>query len=882
MPDFSGQLMHIMLNIHYKTIFHILLYRYFCSIFRLSRYCIYCTVAKHCIMIDQIKKWSNGEWLQNSPPGSDIDELAIDSRNIERPETALFVALKTNLRDGHAFLQNAWQKGVRNFMVSDRQAAAGLGQCNIILVENTLTALQKIAAGHRKQYKIPVIGITGSNGKTMVKEWLYQLLSPQYNVVRSPKSYNSQLGVPLSVWLMAPEHELAVFEAGISQPGEMEKLEPIIQPTIGIFTNIGEAHSEGFMNTRQKINEKLILFRHVKQLIYCHDHAQLNECIVQFVHQVRNKGEKDALQLFTWSRKQDADLRVVNITRQSNKTHISAMYKGKEISISIPFIDDASVENAIHCWCVLLVLNYSQKDIKNLMSALQQVSMRLELRHGINDCTIINDTYNSDLTSLQLALNYLDLQKQHGNHTVIMSDIMQPGRRDLELYDEVALSISRRNIQRFIGIGPALYKNKESFRKHKKYRSIFFKSTDHFIKNFHMLAFEKEAILLKGARVFAFEKIGLLLEQKVHQTVMSIDLSALKHNLDVFRAELRPGVKTMAMVKAFAYGSGSAEIASLLQYSGIDYLAVAYTDEGIALRKAGIKLPVMVMSPDSTSFDRMIAWKLEPELYNFRSLEAFVTIASTLQTKQYPVHIKLDTGMHRLGFNNADTDLLIKKLAEHPEIYVTSIFSHLAASDDPAQDDFTRQQGELFKQMSARIVAALPYRPLRHLCNSAGIVRHHSLQYDMVRLGLGLYGVDSSKALQNKLKQISALKTSIAQIREVPAGDNIGYGHHTLAPHTMRIATICIGYADGYPRSLGNGVAYVLIHGQPARTVGSICMDMCMVDITAIPEAIEGDDAILFNNDLPVTQLAAWAGTISYEIMTNISQRVKRVYVNEE
>jgi alanine racemase len=832
--------------------------------------------------IEQLRKWCSGTWIANEQPNASIDVLAIDSRNIEQPEKALFIPLKTQLRDGHAFLQDAWQKGVRNFLVSQNIDAGQLPDSNIIEVKDTLAALQKIAAGHRKQFDIPVIGVTGSNGKTVVKEWLYQLLSPQYNIVRSPKSYNSQVGVPLSVWLMDKEQQLAIFEAGISQPGEMEHLEKIIQPSIGLFTNIGEAHSEGFMNSRQKINEKLILFRNAKQLVYCHDHTELNQCIIQYMHQVKGGRTEEPLQLFTWSTKQDADLRITLINKVGSKTNISALYKGKDIEIAIPFSDDASVENAIHCWCIMLLLSVDPKDIKAQMALLQQVSMRLELRHGINDSTIINDAYNSDLTSLQLALNYLDQQKQHSHHTVIMSDLLQIGKRDLDLYDEVATLISRRNIQRFIGIGPALYKNKASFRKYKKLRSIFFKSTEDFLNNFHMLTFDKEAILLKGARVFAFEKIGLLLEQKVHQTVMSIDLSALTHNLNVFRAELAPGVKTMAMVKAFAYGSGSYEIANLLQFAGVDYLTVAYTDEGIALRKAGIKMPMMVMSPDAISFDRMIAWKLEPELFNFSSLEAFTAIANTLQVKKYPVHIKLDTGMHRLGFIPGDIDELAERISKNQSIEVVSIFSHLAASDDPREDAFTMHQGQLFEAMSSKLMQQLPNKPMRHLCNSSGIVRHHGLHYDMVRLGIGLYGVDTGHVLQNKLRQISTLKTSIAQIHDIPKGDNIGYGHHTIAKRDMRIATICIGYADGYPRAMGNGVAHVLIHCKPARTVGSICMDMCMVDITDIPEAKEGDDAMIFGKDLPVTQLAKWASSISYEIMTSISQRVKRVYMNEE
>ncbi len=833
--------------------------------------------------LEQLKKWCHGTWLSGGGENIAIEELAIDTRNIQQPEVALFVALKTNLRDGHSYIADAYAHGVRSFLVSQNIAPDLYPAANLLLVKDTLAAMQQIAAANRKQFKFPVIGITGSNGKTIVKEWLYQLLGEQYNTVRSPKSYNSQVGVPLSVWDMEPGHQLGIFEAGISQPGEMDKLERIIQPTIGIFTNVGEAHSEGFMDIRQKINEKLVLFSHAQYLVYCHDHARLNESIVTYMHHVSGGRNDDySLKLFSWSTKQDADLRITATLKQHNKTEIKAIYQGSEIAISIPFNDAASIENAIHCWCVGLLLNMEKDTIAARMALLQPVSMRLELRHGSNDCTIINDAYNSDLTSLQLALGYLDQQRQHAQHTVIMSDMLQMGKRDLDLYDEVAILISKRNIQRFIGIGPALYKNKASFRKHKKLRSIFFKSTNDFLKNFHLLTFNKEAILLKGARVFAFEKIGLLLEQQIHQTVLSINLAALRQNLDVFRAEVLPGVKFMAMVKAFAYGSGSFEIANLLQHAGVDYLTVAYTDEGIALRKSGITAPIMVMSPDATSFDRMIAWKLEPEIYNFRSLGMFTQIANTLQVQQYPIHIKLDTGMHRLGFSESDMDELATQLNNNPLLKVASIFSHLAASDDAEQDSFTQHQGDLFEQMSNQLMKVIGHHPLRHLVNSAGIVRHPYLHYDMVRLGIGLYGVDGSHVLQNKLTQIGTLKTVLAQVRAVQKGDSIGYGHKNIATQNMRIATICIGYADGYFRAFGNGNAHVLIHGVPARTIGSICMDMCMVDITDIPDAKEGDEAIVFGKELPVTQLAQWAGTISYEVMTSISQRVKRVYVNEE
>lgn len=829
-----------------------------------------------------MRKWCNGAWIaggQSIPP---VKELAIDSRSIEDPAAAMFVAIVTGVRNGHDYLPDAYSKGVRCFLVSKTIDVAALPDAHVLLVKDTLTALQQIAAGHRRQFDMPVIGITGSNGKTIVKEWLYQLLGGEFQTVRSPRSYNSQVGVPLSVWQMSGEHQLGIFEAGISQPGEMERLEKIIAPTIGIFTNIGEAHSEGFMNQRQKINEKLVLFRNADYLIYCYDHAELNECVAQYLAHVRSARGADAIKPFTWSAKQDADLRITHVNKQNHKTHIQARYSGRDMAIDIPFTDDASVENAIHCWCAALLLGVSEETISRNMEQLQSVSMRLELRKGINDCTIINDAYNSDLTSLQLALTYLEQQKQHLHRTVILSDMLQVGRPDSDLYEEVAALISRRNVQRFIGIGPALYKNKAAFRKHKKVRSIFFKSTADFLKNFHLLTFNREAVLLKGARVFAFEKVALLLEQQVHQTVMNIDLSAIRHNLDVFRAELRPGVKVMAMVKAFGYGSGSYEIAGLLQQAGVNYLAVAYTDEGIALRKAGITMPVMVMSPDSSSFDRMIAWKLEPEIFNFRSLHLFTQMAQTFQAKNYPIHIKLDTGMHRLGFEPQDIEDLIARINENDSLTVASIFSHLAASEDPAEDAFTRTQAARFDEMSNRILAALPYKPLRHLCNSAGIVRHHALHYDMVRPGLGLYGVDGSSALKNKLRQISTLTTTIAQVRHVPAGESVGYGHKNILQHDTRVATISIGYADGYLRALGHGKAYVMIHGRQARTLGSICMDMCMVDVTDIPEAREGDQAIVFGADPTVTQVAQWAGTISYEIMTGISQRVKRIYINEE
>lgn len=827
--------------------------------------------------IEQIQEWCGGEWVLHDGAGVVVTELAIDSRSIEQPGSALFVCLVTPLRNAHVYVGDAVRKGVRCFLVSEGVSIAAAEGVNVIRVKDTLVALQQIATAHRRCYDLPVIGITGSNGKTIVKEWLAELLGDDKKIVRSPKSYNSQIGVPLSVWLINEGHELGIFEAGISQPGEMEKLQPMIAPTIGVFTNIGAAHSEGFVDVRQKVEEKLRLFVGCETLVYCTDNPLVQECVLAL--QARRS---QAMRLMTWSKTGEAVLTITDITPHAGQTVIRGQYEGRDMEVRIPMGDEAAVENAIHCWCVLLLLGYGADRIAERMGRLQQVSMRMEMKHGINDCTIINDTYNSDLTSLQLALNYLEQQRQHRRHTVILSDILQPGKSEESLYEEVAMYVARRKIERFVGIGAAISRNKEAFVRAGIADCSFYDSTEAFLSSFHLLTFEHEAILLKGARVFAFEKISKLMEQKVHQTVMQIDLGALRQNLDVYRAGLNPGVKTMAMVKAFAYGSGSYEIASLLQYAGVDYLAVAYTDEGVTLRKAGIRMPIMVMSPEASSFDRMIAWQLEPELYNFRSVNAFVRMAETLGKKEYPVHIKLDTGMHRLGFERKDMAQLVATLQKTETIKIASIFSHLAASDDAAEDGFTAHQARLYDEMSDSILQAIPYLPLRHLCNTAGITRHRHLQYSMVRLGLGLYGIDSSTLLKNKLQHISTLKTSIAQIRDVPAGDSIGYGHKTFAPRDMRLATISIGYADGYPRSMGHGKAHVLINGQPAPTVGIICMDMCMVDITDLANVNEGDEVIVMGSDLPATQLAKWADTISYEIMAGISQRVKRVYVNGE
>ncbi|MEO6832254.1 MAG: bifunctional UDP-N-acetylmuramoyl-tripeptide:D-alanyl-D-alanine ligase/alanine racemase [Chitinophagaceae bacterium] len=828
---------------------------------------------------ETLKSWSHGEWLSPAPEHM-IGELCIDSRKINKPEAAAFFAIKSARRDGHDFLKAAYDAGVRLLVVSEKILVGQFPNAGVLLVKDTILALQLIASKHRNCFQIPVVGITGSNGKTIVKEWLYQALAADYNIARNPKSYNSQIGVPLSVWMIKPESTLGIFEAGISQPGEMEALEKIIRPNIGIFTNIGAAHSEGFLNQRQKINEKLLLFRHTETIIYCRDYTELHECITTFVNNTKSDTEPEK-KLITWSYKGDASMLISEKREEAHTTLISATYKGESIDLSIPFTDAASIENAIQVWCCMLHLGYKNDLIKSRLLTLQPIEMRLETRRGIGGSTVINDSYNSDITSLAISLDYLEGQRQHSRRTVILSDILQMGRPDSELYDEVAAMLLKRRVKRFIGVGPALYRHKSAFRAHKGLRSIFFKSTADFLKNFHHLSFENEAILLKGARPFLFEKIAALLDEEVHQTVLAISLPALRQNLNAFRSKIGPKVKLMAMVKAFSYGSGSHEIAGALQDAGVDYLTVAYTDEGITLRKAGITLPIMVMSPELSAIDRMIAWKLEPEIYNFRSLEAFIGVASTFSMQHYPIHIKLDTGMHRLGFHKEDISKLIDMLLENNCVEVASIFSHLAAAESSAMDMFTEKQAILFEEMSQKLIGNFPKKPLLHLCNTAAIGRHPNLHYDMVRLGLGLYGIDTGNFANSELQPISSLTTSIAQINEISADEGIGYGHQDAKNQPRRIATISVGYADGYPRTLGHGKAHVLIHEKPAPLVGVVCMDMCMVDITDIPEAHEGDRVLVFGPQLPLTQLAHWAETIPYELMTGISARVKRVFVEE-
>jgi len=829
-------------------------------------------MGKNEYSIGEVNQIVKGEWVQASDESALISELVIDSRKLILPESSLFFALRSKRNDGHKYIEDLYNLGVRNFVVEEVPSNLLLFyDANIIRVKNTLHALQALAMMHRKQFNIPVIGITGSNGKTIVKEWLFQLLNESYSIVRSPKSYNSQIGVPLSVWQMRSEHSLAIFEAGISEQDEMDRLQPIIQPTIGIFTNIGHAHDENFINRIQKAGEKLKLFTKVNTLVYCIDQKELQEGIIK-------TGILKNIDTFTWSRKIEADLQITSTDYQAHTAILTALFKGKEISIGIPFTDEASIENAIHCWATMLLMGIAQPLIARRMRTLQPLAMRLEMKTGINNSTLINDSYSNDIDSLSIALDFLNQQKQHQKRTVILSDILQSGRSDSHLYQEVADLLALKGIDRLIGIGKGIGRQASLFKMDK----AFFATTEEFINSYSLSSFANESILLKGARVFEFERITEALQQKTHETVLEIDLGALVHNLNQYRSRLNSGVKVMCMVKAFSYGSGSYEVANVLQFHQVDYLTVAYSDEGVELRKAGIKLPIMVMNPDEESFDSMLKYQLEPEIYSFRVLNMLESAMLKLSQHTGPVgiHIKIDTGMHRLGFDPSDMEKLINQLVGRPHIVIKSVFSHLAISDNAEGDDFTRYQVETFKKVSEQFCSAFDYPIAKHIANTAAITRFPEAHFDMVRLGIGLYGIGHTKEEIGKLHNVTTLRSTISQIKHIAACETVGYNRSFKAERETEIAIVPIGYADGLSRALSNGKGHLMVRGKLVPIVGNICMDMTMIDVTGI-DVHEGEEVLVFGKERSVADLAKEMGSIPYEIMTGISQRVKRIYFQE-
>ena len=836
--------------------------------------------------IKRIASIIGGEVVGNQSDTMVVEDILFDSRLLIDAENTLFFALNSGRNDGHKYIKDLYEKGVKAFVISRKNVENLYPDAAFVVVEDTFVALQTLAAYHRAQFDIPVIGITGSNGKTVVKEWLYQILSPSMSVCRSPKSYNSQIGVPLSVWQMNSSNDIAIFEAGISRPGEMEKLRDIIKPTIGVFTNIGAAHGKNFENVQQKIEEKIKLFDKIQKLIYCSDNKEISEII-----------EKHNINTFSWSKvDKNADLFIsaIEVSENSKFSKISAVYKNNLIAITIPFIDDASIENAINCWCVALLLNVPNEQIAERMAHLEAVEMRMELKAGVRNCLIINDSYNNDRNALAIALDFMNAQ-HHDNKVLILSDILQSEQKEEDLYKDIAQLIENKGVNTFIGIGPAISKNMDkaclvptgqdvSSSKDKACLiQYFYKSTSDFLNNHPMKLFENQIVLLKGARSFEFERIMKVLQQKSHETVLEINLDNLIKNLNYYRGKLKKDTKMMVMVKAFAYGSGNYEVSNALAFHHVDYLTVAYADEGVDLRNRGIKLPIMVMTPETNTFDTIILNDLEPDIYSFRCLLQLEDAINQLDRplgKPVGIHIKVDTGMHRLGFLPEEIDTLIERVKANPSLRIMSVFSHFATSDMPEEDDFVKHQIGQFELMSSKIVTAFPYKIMRHLLNTAGITRFTDYQYDMVRLGIGVYGVAVVDEDRGKLHNVMSLKSTIKQIKEYGAGETIGYGRHGKITKPTRIAVIPIGYADGLRRQLGNGKACFWVNGKAAPIVGNICMDLTMIDVTGI-DCQEDDTAVLFDDNHPIEIIAEACDTIPYEIMTRISQRVKRIYTKE-
>jgi len=787
----------------------------------------------------------------------EISQLAYDSRKLADAPNSLFFALK-NVRDGHDFIADAYRKGIRNFVVSRPDVdVESLDETNFLWVDDVLAALQTLAAHHRQRFAKPLIGITGSNGKTVVKEWLAQLLQGEKKVYQSPKSYNSQLGVALSLWHLSEDDDLAIIEAGISRPGEMEALEAMIRPEIGIFTNIGQAHATGFSSREEKIREKAKLFQTSRTVVF-HSKYPLDGHFPAGTERF-SIGETDR-----------DTVRIVKIEQKENRrTAVAIAYKQKTAAFDLPFGDKASIENALTCIAVLLLLGQPLEAIAPKLAGLRAVEMRLQLKKGRKNCSIIDDTYSNDPASLQLALDFLNQQQQHAKKALILSEMEG---MDGRLCAKLSVLLKNQPLDRIVFVGERMRPLQAVL----DVPSVLFPDTETLLGELPALDFTDQSVLIKGSRAFHLEDVSHRLTAKTHGTVMEINLSAIRHNLQQYRALLPPQVKMMAMVKAFSYGSGSFEIANLLQFNKLDYLAVAFADEGADLRQNGIELPIMVMGSDEQTFEQLAAHRLEPELYSFRILNAFIAFLRSENRSRYPVHIKIDTGMHRLGFLPEEIPALAAVLSATDVVRVQSVFSHLAASGDPCQDDFTRQQLALLERSAAELERKLGHGFLRHIANTSAITRHPSAFLDMVRLGIGLYGVDGPNG-SPQLETVGRLKTTITQLKALKAGETVGYGRQGTLLRDSVIATVKIGYADGYSRLFGNGRGNMLVNGRLAPTIGDVCMDMCMLDVTNIP-ASEGDEVTVFPD---LAEAARSIGTIPYELLANISERVKRVYFYE-
>ena len=866
-----------------------------------------------------------GMLLQAPATDAAVTTLLLDSRRVGLTEGAVFFALHGPNHDGHHHLAALYARGVRLFVVAYPPASlAAFAEAGFVQVPDTLAALQALAARHRAAFAGPVWAITGSNGKTIVKEWLAQLLAPDEDICRSPKSYNSQVGVPLSVWELAPgRHTLGIFEAGISERGEMQRLAQIIRPTHGIFTTLGTAHDAGFTSKEEKLTEKLQLFEQpgFELLVYCADqpavHAAVQTRGLPTLAWTRHDAPGAALRF----RLKPTTASTTTVRVRLGETAATAHFPAEHLALraasrfTLPFADEPSVENALHCLAVLLWRQLDPNkalapvEIQRRLARLHPVAMRLEMKAGRHGCYLLDDTYNNDLAGLSLALDALSRQARPGGRTLILSDVLESGLSGAELYARVAALVQAHGVTRLIGVGEEISKELKIKNQELKIDQLTgqassslenqflifnadfliqtYPTTETLLAELRPSDFQNETILIKGARRFGFERVVAALQQPQHGTVLEVNLDALTHNLQYYRRQLRPGTRLMVMVKAFAYGSGSYEVASLLEFQRADYLAVAYADEGQQLRDNGISLPIMVLNPGPDSFSQLRRYRLEPEIYSLERLRDYLQAAREAAQDGAgalpPLHLKLDTGMRRLGFGEEELPELLALLAAHrTALPVAGIMTHLAAADDPAHDEFTQQQLATFQRMAGAIEAELGYSTIKHALNSAGIRRFPEAQFDMVRLGVGLYGVEAGAEDAHNLLPVSTLKTTISQIKTLPPGTTVGYGRRGAATsHERRVATLAIGYADGYDRRFSSGGGVVLLHGRRAPVVGSVCMDMVMVDVTEVPEARPGDVAVIFGDGLSTSELAQRIGTIPYELLTNVSERVKRVFVSE-
>lgn len=792
-----------------------------------------------------------------------------DSRQLQLDPKMIFFALKGSNHDGHNYIRELYEKGIRYFVV-EKLPSLPLAEAAFWLAKSPIKSLQSWAKAHRQQFGLKVIGITGSNGKTIIKEYLYQLLEQDWKVVKSPKSYNSQLGVPLSILQIQKEHQIGIFEAGISQTKEMEKLAPIIEAELGIFSNIGAAHDAGFKNKREKIKEKLNLFKSCKALIYRKTHQAIDQLI---------KEEYPEKVLWSWGNHPEAKIPILRLKNQTQHSQFQLIWKKEKYKISLPFRDAASIENALHVVVCLLLLDYPIDEIQSKLHSLRNIPMRLEWKEGIEDSMLIDDSYNNDLGGLRIALDFMrnktrDINKKK-QRSIILSDIAESALAEEACYQQVADLLSSYHIQKLVAIGPALERQKERFAELEE--AYFFPDTESCLQAIgQQLHFHQETILLKGARVFEFEQLVRRLRRRSHQTQLEFDLEALAHNYNRYRQELNPTTQIMVMVKAFAYGSSSYEIAHLLESKGVDYLGVAYADEGVQLRLQGVQLPIMVMNTNPDDFQDLLDYELEPAVYSLRLLQLLRDfLQQKAPTQTLNIQIELDTGMHRLGFAVDEFEDMLS-LLNQSNLRVKAVFSHLAAADEDLHEDFSLHQIQLFENFAQRLEETLGHPLLKHILNSAGISRFPSTQFDLVRLGIGLHGIDPNARIEG-LRPVARLRTLVSQVKLVAAGASVGYSRASIHDEDREIATLAIGYADGLMRAFSQGVGKLWIKGHLCPIVGNICMDMCFVDVTGL-EIQEGDEAVIFGKELSVHELAKAVNSIPYEILTNISRRVPRIF----